>query len=763
VVVRFIFLLGMLMASAAPLQAAKVPFTVADDVALSHFGSPDEDPFVFSPDHRFLAVYAERGRLDLHRPESVLRIYMAEDVTHLLKERQSRTELAPLWEIRESMYRHGPIVTRVRWLRNSGGVAFLAKTASGNNQLLLADLGTKVIHPLTDEDQDVTSFDINTQHNFVYTALTRSPTKLAPGHAQSAIIGNGKDLSDLMFPDDSRNRGSSDRSELWAVVSGRRFKLQDPTSGRTLTLYHPEALALSPDGQSLLTVLPVEVVPAEWEKLYPQAGLPLGSSKVRAGRQDLADPHGVGFVEEYDLIDLRSGEIQRLTDSPTAASAAWWALLSEDWSADGRRVALSGVFLPGESRPCVAVIEIGSRRATCVESVPGAAEDDGIKWRVITRGRFAHDSDTRLTIDSALPGDQMRSTTYRQGSNGHWKEDSSGTDERRQQPFGVSIKQSLNDPPALLATDNSTRGSRIIWDPNPLLRNVALGEVSVFRWKDRSGHDDVGGLFKPPGFVAGRRYPLVIQTHGFAEDQFIPSGAFPTAFAAQELAALGILVLQVREACPINTPEEAPCAVSTYEAAANELVKAGIADPDKLGMIGFSRTCYYVLEELTAGTLHFKAAAITDGVDYGYFQYLLSLDLEQNSVAGEADTIIGAPPFGGGLTQWLKRSPGFRMDRVETPLQVVALNTHLSLMGMWEPYATLRYLRKPVDLIIIPDSEHVMTNPGERMISQGGTVDWFRFWLKDEEDPDPAKSEQYARWHKLRELQTENASKASGK
>jgi dipeptidyl aminopeptidase/acylaminoacyl peptidase len=261
-------------------------------------------------------------------------------------------------------------------------------------------------------------------------------------------------------------------------------------------------------------------------------------------------------------------------------------------------------------------------------------------------------------------------------------------------------------------------------------------------------------LYKPPDYVPGRRYPLVIQTHGFDDDKFLPNGGLPTAFAAQELAALGILVLQIRgEACPPDTPEEARCNAANYEAAANELVKAGIADPDGLGIIGFSRTCYHVLEELTAGTLHVKAAAITDGVNYGYFQYLLSLDFDQSNLfAREADAIIGSPPFGEGLTLWLKRSPTFRMDRVETPLQVVALDNHHSLVSMWEPYAALRYLRKPVDLIIVPDSEHVMTSPGERMISQGGTVDWFRFWLKGEEDPDPDKVQQYVRWRELRQL-----------
>jgi hypothetical protein len=32
-------------------------------------------------------------------------------------------------------------------------------------------------------------------------------------------------------------------------------------------------------------------------------------------------------------------------------------------------------------------------------------------------------------------------------------------------------------------------------------------------------------------------------------------------------------------------------------------------------------------------------------------------------------------------------------------------------------------------------------------------VDWFTFWLKDYEDPDPAKTQQYERWRELRKLQ----------
>ena len=62
-----------------------------------------------------------------------------------------------------------------------------------------------------------------------------------------------------------------------------------------------------------------------------------------------------------------------------------------------------------------------------------------------------------------------------------------------------------------------------------------------------------------------------------------------------------------------------------------------------------------------------------------------------------------------------------------------------------------------VEVVMLKDThEHNLGNPAARMASQGGSVDWFRFWLQNYEDPDPAKAEQYARWRELRQLQEEN-------
>ncbi len=121
---------------------------------------------------------------------------------------------------------------------------------------------------------------------------------------------------------------------------------------------------------------------------------------------------------------------------------------------------------------------------------------------------------------------------------------------------------------------------------------------------------------------------------------------------------------------------------------------------------------------------------------------------------------MGVPPFGQGLQQWLKRSPGFNLDKINTPLMVVGLGPG-SLLYMWQPYAGLQYLHKPVDLMMLNTGEHVLTNPAVRLASQGGSVDWFRFWLQDYEDTNPAKVEQYKRWRDLRKVQDENEKKAA--
>jgi dipeptidyl aminopeptidase/acylaminoacyl peptidase len=352
------------------------------------------------------------------------------------------------------------------------------------------------------------------------------------------------------------------------------------------------------------------------------------------------------------------------------------------------------------------------------------------------------------------------STEYRLTIKGEWQATAKAANTGvKVAPDGlrVGIRQALNQPPALVASRN--HGPHVIWDPNPQLEGVKLAAIEIFTWKDKDGRDWKGGLFKPTGPKTGQRYPLVIQTHGFEESEFIPSGLLPP-FAAQELAGAGIAVLQVRDVghgCPMGHPSEVPCVVAGYEAAVAQLQSDGVVDAANVGIIGFSYTGVYVMGAATSGSLHLKAASIVDCTLEDYFQYMSGIDFFGSKLPAALDTMVGARPFGLGLQQWLKNSSGFNLDKVDAPLLVIA-EGRASLLGMWQSYAGLRYLHKPVDLMMLnmengagsPGYEHVPTNPAFRVQSQGSNVDWFRFWLQGYEDPDPAKADQYRRWRALR-------------
>jgi dipeptidyl aminopeptidase/acylaminoacyl peptidase len=458
-------------------------------------------------------------------------------------------------------------------------------------------------------------------------------------------------------------------------------------------------------------------------------------------------------------IDLQTGSIQSLADAPRSEDAGLWAgvFSGPRWSSDGQAILLPGTFLKSKenvpSRPCVAVADLLSNTRTCVEILKGRTESSAEEgFHHIQEARFAGGDKQRIIVRFRSHEDLYSFGTieYQHTAAGTWQVvgHSKSVPEIGHDGLEVSVKQGLNEPPLVVATYKQS--SHVIWDPNPQLKNIELGQAEVYKWKDKDGREWRGGLFKPSHYQPGQRYPLVIQGHGFTEAKFIPSGIFPTAFAARELAATGIVVLQLSEGCPAVTLAEGRCVVSGYEAAANKLVSEGLVDPEKIGMIGFSRTCFYVMETLTTGSLHLRAASITEGLMADYLQYLLGPDW----VGDEYNAMIGATPFGEGLRTWLARSPGFNLDKINTPLMVVGEGP-LSVLHMWEPYAVLRYLHKPVDLIMLNTDEHVLTNPTVRLASQGGSVDWFRFWLQGYEDPDSAKAGQYVRWRELRKLQEE--------
>jgi dipeptidyl aminopeptidase/acylaminoacyl peptidase len=176
-------------------------------------------------------------------------------------------------------------------------------------------------------------------------------------------------------------------------------------------------------------------------------------------------------------------------------------------------------------------------------------------------------------------------------------------------------------------------------------------------------------------------------------------------------------------------------------------VADGIVDAKRVGIVGFSRTSWFVEESLLELPERFTAAVIADGIDQSYIEYMLNAP--ERLMESERD--YGDKPIGKGLELWIKSAPGFRLSALKTPLRIQAIGSQL--LAEWELYASLKLQNKPVDMVYFPLGQHVLQNPAELLASEQGDVDWFRFWLMNEEDNDPKKRPQYELWEKLRKQQ----------
>jgi hypothetical protein len=68
-----------------------------------------------------------------------------------------------------------------------------------------------------------------------------------------------------------------------------------------------------------------------------------------------------------------------------------------------------------------------------------------------------------------------------------------------------------------------------------------------------------------------------------------------------------------------------------------------------------------------------------------------------------------------------------------------------------ETWTRLRRSGAQVEWLEYPAEGHVKRGPANKWWVNQRNLDWFLFWLKDEEDTDPIKADEYSRWREMRQ------------
>ncbi len=679
----------------------------------------------YSPDGSRFVVVLRKGNLAANTNEFTLLLWQTRELFRQPRPRQLLT-------LASSSNR--PALEAITWLADNESIAFLGEHPGESHQLYTFNTRTRRLTRVTACPTNVISYTFSRDGRVLaYTTEPPDAPAIDVRARRDGVLVSGQSLIDLV----------TDKLGRWGRPNELYVKVRGGTARRLKTLGGVfnwfGAPSLSPDGSYLLVAANVtgDSYPPEWKE-YTDPWL----------RRKLDAPLPAGefsSVQRYELIDTRTGRSQRLIDDAPAGKHASEAA----WAPDGKSVVVTNVFLPLRD---VSAEERTLRQGTAftVEvEVPSLRLHPVTHADLVLRG---WDSSGRTLVFNGARDDystEARPPRLFQQTTGRWEEIVPTV--HAQLPPAITLEEDMNTPPQIFATGLASKEKVKLLDLNPQFKHLAFGRVEDIRWQDAQGRTLKGLLYFPVSYTPGRRYPLVIQTHAYEPHRFWIDGAWTTAYAAQPLAGKGIVVLQVGYNDGLNTPDEAPGELANYESAIAHLDHLGLVDLNRIGLIGFSRTAFHVKYALIHSKYRFAAASVTDGVDLGYVQYVVGLNSIAEGTAFE-EKLNGGLPWGPGLQRWVEHAPGFDLDKVTTPLRIIALNSTGSLVGEWEWFAGLHHLGKPVEMVVIPDGVHLLQRPWDRLISQQGNVDWFAYWLQGEEDGDAAKRDQYARWRALRRL-----------
>lgn len=406
-----------------------------------------------------------------------------------------------------------------------------------------------------------------------------------------------------------------------------------------------------------------------------------------------------------------------------------------------------GQAAPAILHPVIAEISLENGAAKVIATEPTAKPGQRLQGKVVRIDY--HDAVNELVVTRSTD-DTFNRETYRRNAS-DWKlAPTKAAPSWPADRLRVWLRQSESERPKLYAATSRNQQCEL-YDPNPEFEQFSFGRQEVFKFQFQA-KERTAAVIYPVGYREGQRYPFILQTHGLGKDQYVlegPKGS-TTSYAAQAFANAGFVVAQLPDirVDGYNTVKEATDNADYWRVAIDTLAGRGLIDREKMGVITWSRTGFHLLGALARYPQLFKAASITDSVQYGSYLQILATPARSDRIASHAENTSGKV-FERGLTRWVEDQNIFYASlQSHTPLRIESIGTPIS---MWDTFATRRIQGFPVEHIYYPTGSHSLMKPSERLASQGGAVDWFRFWLQGYEDPTPTKSDQYERWRAMRE------------
>jgi dipeptidyl aminopeptidase/acylaminoacyl peptidase len=399
------------------------------------------------------------------------------------------------------------------------------------------------------------------------------------------------------------------------------------------------------------------------------------------------------------------------------------------WSPDGTRIAYTGSLLEnsGASQSDVLVVEVAGGEPVNLTAEMNLSAS-GVRWS---------EDGNRIFFTAA---DGLTSHFYSVPASGGDPEMVLPDDD-----YVYGGIQLSDDGTRLLFTGSSllTTGEVFIADasgsaiehvlsPTNEMADFELARSELLTWEGADGWEIEGILTYPLEYEPGRSYPMILQVHGG------PHGRFSKSFNAgsQIWAARGYAVLRGNprgssgrtfEFSNANVMDWGGKDFQDLMAGVDQVVGLGVADPDRLAIMGGSYGGFMTFWAVTQ-TDRFKGAvghaAISDWFSF-YGQTDIPYLLE----------------FGFGGLPWITKevferwSPIEFAENVTTPLLIThgEQDFRVPIPQAEQYYRTLKKMGKTVEFLKFPREGHGIREPRHRLFLDREQAKWFEKYVLGKE------------------------------
>ena len=479
------------------------------------------------------------------------------------------------------------------------------------------------------------------------------------------------------------------------------------------------------------------------------------------------------------LFEVETKKLDRLTKSK-------WDESSPAWSPDGARIAFMSNHADDPDRDPAAQLYV-------VDAKPGSTEKqltspairaarsrpewspDGktiafLEGDEMKYGAYSMDHLMLVATDGSKPPERFKATEEldrgvgapRFSPDGQWIRflvvDDRSVYPARARVSGGKVERLLSPPVVVSSLNSAARRTVLLSGGNAkatevyvadgdqlrqltkqndaLFAELDLGVTEEVGFKSKDGTQVNALLTYPVGYVKGTKVPLLLRIHGGPNSQDQHSFSLER----QMFAAHGYAVLAVNYRGSAGRGSKFSKAIfadwGNYEvqdllAGVDHVIKMGVADPDRLGIGGWSYGGI-LTDYVIATDNRFKAATSGAGVAftiafYGTDQYIIQYDHE-----------IGPPWNPKAWETYVKISyPFLHADRIRTPTLFLGgeRDFNVPIEGSQQMYQALKSLGVDTQLIIYPNENHGIQRPSYQRDRMQRYLDWYDKYIKKAAGP----------------------------